>query len=132
MSVKVAVAVGELLDKITILEIKASRLTDRKRVGNVEKELAGLKLAWSDSSYARFDIADDLAALKRINERLWEIEDQIRDKEGVGSFDAEFVELARSVYVCNDERAAIKRRVNEQTGSELIEEKAYRDYAKGD
>jgi len=132
MSIKVAVAVGELLDKITILEIKASRLTDPASVKSVECELSGLRIAWSDSPYADIDVASELNALKAINERLWVIEDQIRDKDQVSCFDEQFIELAKAVYRCNDERAAIKRRLNEQTGSELREIKSYRGHAAGD
>ena len=91
-------------------------------------ELEALEQIWSASPYAAVDVASDVGALLAVNERLWTIEDDIRDKERAKSFDAEFVRLARAVYIENDERAAIKRRLNVKLGSSLIEEKSYADY----
>jgi hypothetical protein len=126
--IKVPISPGELLDKITILRIKSQRMSDPQKVQNVRVELAALQETWSSSAYARIDIAADIEALQTVNERLWVIEDDIRDKERAQSFDAEFIRLARAVYVENDERATIKRRINVTLGSSIIEEKSYRPY----
>ena len=126
--IKVPVSPGEMLDKITILRIKSARMTDPLKLRNVRLELEALQQTWTSSVYARADIAADEAALLAVNERLWIIEDDIREKERAQSFDARFIELARAVYFENDERAAIKRRINIRLGSGLIEEKSYRSY----
>jgi Family of unknown function (DUF6165) len=126
--IKVPISPGELLDKITILRIKSQRMTDPKKLANVRFELDALEETWKGSPYARIDIEKDVHALLAVNERLWTIEDDIRDKERAKSFDAEFIRLARAVYIENDERAAIKRRLNLTLGSGLVEEKSYRDY----
>ena len=126
--IKVPISPGELLDKITILRIKSQRMTDPAKLSNVRLELRALEETWSASAYARIDIAADIDALLRVNERLWVIEDDIRDKERAQAFDAEFVRLARAVYFENDERAAIKRRINVTLGSPIVEEKSYREY----
>ncbi len=124
----VPVSPGELLDKITILRIKASRMTDATKVANVRLELDLLEQTWRDSGAAIAAVAADEAALQRVNEALWDIEDDIRDKELAQQFDARFVELARAVYVTNDERAAIKKRINVALGSRIVEEKSYKPY----
>lgn len=129
MTIKVEVSVGEFLDKITILEIKSERIKDAAKLENVNKELKLLKDTWSQSEFANTDIADEMDRLKKINEKIWEIEDGIRDKERDRLFDEEFVELARSVYYSNDERAAIKKELNLKLGSGLVEEKSYSDYS---
>jgi hypothetical protein len=126
--IKVPISPGELLDKITILRIKSQRMSDPVKVSNVRLELRALEETWSASAYASIDIDADLRALLAVNERLWVIEDDIRDKERAQSFDAEFIRLARAVYFENDERAAIKRRINTTLGSSIIEEKSYREY----
>ena len=126
--INVPVSPGELLDKITILRIKSRRMTDPAKVANVRLELHALEETWSASEYARMDVAADVAALLAVNERLWVIEDDIRDKERAQAFDAEFIRLARAVYFENDERAAIKRRINTALGSGIVEEKSYRAY----
>jgi hypothetical protein len=124
----VPISPGELIDKITILEIKSQRMTDPAKLANVRTELAMLTHTWSDSAYAATDITADWNGLRDVNAQLWDIEDRIRDKERGALFDAEFIELARAVYVTNDERAAIKRRINTALGSVLVEEKSYADY----
>jgi Family of unknown function (DUF6165) len=129
--IKVPISPGELLDKITILRIKSQRMTDPAKVANVRLELRALEETWGASEYARIDVAADIAALLAVNERLWVIEDDIRDKERTQAFDAEFIRLARAVYFENDERAAIKRRINTALGSGIVEEKSYRDYRTG-
>jgi prophage tail gpP-like protein len=88
-----------------------------------------LQTQWKSSSYISINLDDQIDDLKKINECLWEIEDKIRLKENEQKFDAEFIALARSVYVTNDRRAEIKRLINSKTGSELVEEKSYRDYS---
>ena len=124
----VPVSPGELLDKITILRIKMARIQDAGKLANVKLELALLEATWRDGGAAAHDVAPDERALQDVNERLWDIEDRIRDKEARQTFDRDFIELARAVYMCNDERAAIKKRINMQLGSRLIEEKSYKQY----
>jgi len=124
----VPVSPGELLDKITILRIKVARIQDATKLANVKLELSLLEQTWKDSGAAAHDVALDERALEDVNGRLWDIEDRIRDKEAHQTFDREFIELARAVYICNDERAAIKKRINLQLGSRLIEEKSYKQY----
>jgi len=126
--IKVPVSPGELLDKITILRIKSARMRDAGKLANVRTELEALEQIWSASPYAAVDVASEVSALLAVNERLWTIEDDIRDKERAQTFDGDFVRLARAVYIENDERAAIKRRLNVKLGSSLIEEKSYADY----
>ena len=126
--ISVPVSPGELLDKITILRIKSSRMSDAQKLANVRVELKVLEETWGASPYAKSDIAADVHALLQVNERLWAIEDDIRDKERAQAFDSEFVRLARAVYFENDERAAIKRRLNLKLGSTIVEEKSYAAY----
>jgi hypothetical protein len=125
----VPISPGELLDKITILRIKAARMTDAAKVANVKHELALLEKTWRDSGAADANLGEDEANLTRVNEALWVIEDEIRDEERAGRFGAKFIELARAVYVTNDERAAIKKRINVALGSNIVEEKSYKPYA---
>jgi hypothetical protein len=119
---------GELLDKITILRIKSARMTDETKLRNVRTELEALEQTWRDSGAAIPAVAEDEAALQRVNEELWDIEDRIRDKERAGEFDAVFIDLARAVYVTNDERARFKKNINVTLGSRLVEEKSYQPY----
>ena len=122
---------GEMLDKITILRIKAARMSDPVKVANVKHELALLEKTWRDSGAAAVNIGDEEANLTRVNEKLWVIEDEIRDEEHAQRFGEKFIELARAVYVTNDERAAIKKRVNTKLGSTIVEEKSYKPYKAG-
>ena len=124
----VPISPGELLDKITILRIKSARMTDPAKLANVRHELAQLETTLRQSCAAIPEVSADEAALQRVNEALWDIEDEIRDQELAQAFDARFIELARAVYVTNDERAAIKKRVNTRLGSTIVEEKSYRPY----
>lgn len=124
----VPVSPGELLDKITILRIKSARMTDAAKLANVRHELTLLEQTWRASVPAGDAVADDERALQSVNERLWDVEDRLRDLEAEQRFDKDFIELARAVYVRNDERAAIKKRVNTRLGSKLVEEKSYRPY----
>jgi len=128
MSVLVPVSWGEIIDKITILEIKAERLTDAAKLANVTRELDELVQVREREFPAHAGLAALSAELKAINEALWVIEDDIRDCERAKDFGAKFVELARAVYVTNDQRAAVKRKVNDLLGSTLVEEKSYAPY----
>ncbi|MEM9304265.1 MAG: DUF6165 family protein [Pseudomonadota bacterium] len=124
----IPVAHGELIDKITILEIKSERISDPAKLENVNRELAELLAIWSPFEASNAGVADPRSRLKGVNEALWDIEDDIRLKEAARAFDEEFIRLARAVYVTNDRRAAIKREINEILGSKLVEEKSYEDY----
>ena len=124
----VPISPGELIDKITILEIKSARMSDAAKLKNVRTELALLNETWRASAYAATDISVEWTGLREVNAQLWDIEDRIRDKERDAKFDAEFIELARAVYVTNDERAEIKKRINTKLGSTLVEEKSYASY----
>jgi len=128
MLLTVQTAPGEFLDRLTILEIKAERIADPAKLANVRRELELLRATWAASPLAARDVAALVAELKRINEALWDIEDQVRRHEAERRFDAAFVELARSVYRTNDRRAAIKRELNLALGSELVDEKSYTEY----
>jgi hypothetical protein len=122
------VSYGELIDKVTILEIKSERMSDPAKLANVRDELQLLTSLWDADAASGTDIAAERAELKRVNEALWEIEDEIRVKERDQAFDARFIELARAVYRTNDKRAAVKRGINLKLGSRLVEEKSYQDY----
>jgi hypothetical protein len=124
----VPVSWGELLDKIAILEIKRRRLRTPSAVANAERELAALNPALTMLEPAPVGLAGLRTALAEVNQRLWEIEDQIREKDAQGDFGAEFVALARSVYRENDERGRIKRAINTLLQSTLMEEKQYSAY----
>ena len=126
----VPISPGELIDKITILEIKSARMTDAAKLHNVRTELSLLNETWRASEFSKVDIGPEWTGLRDVNGQLWDIEDEIRDKERASEFDGRFIELARAVYVTNDERAAIKRRINVKLGSALVEEKSYREYKK--
>jgi len=127
--ISVPVSFGELIDKLTILEIKSERIADPAKVANVRDERDLLNATWNANPASRTDISVERAELKRINEALWEIEDEIRLKEKAQAFDTRFIELARAVYHTNDRRAAVKRAINEKLGSRLVEEKSYQDYS---
>ena len=127
-AILVPLSPGELLDKITILRIKSARIEDAGKLGNVRRELALLEQNWRQSIPAGAALADDEAALQRVNTELWDIEDRIRSHEAQQRFDAGFIELARAVYLRNDERAAIKQRINVKLNSAIVEEKSYQPY----
>jgi transcriptional regulator of nitric oxide reductase len=128
-NIHVPVSPGEVLDKITILEIKSERMTDPEKVANVRVELALLQETWAEAVTEDAVIRRLHDELKEINEALWEIEDDIRDKERVKEFDERFIELARAVYFTNDRRSKVKKDLNLHLGSEIIEEKSYQDYS---
>jgi hypothetical protein len=124
----VPVSFGELLDKIAILQIKSERMTDPAKLANVRKELEALERTWMTHPAAGGDIVRLRADLKAVNERLWVIEDDIRNEERAQRFGDEFIRLARAVYFENDERARIKKDINVALGSAYVEEKSYQDY----
>ena len=126
--ISVPVSPGELVDKITILEIKAERITDAEKLRNVNIELDLLTRTWEAASVEADEVLSLRETLKGINEALWDIEDQIRAKESSQEFDQEFIDLARSVYVQNDQRAAAKKQINVLLGSKIKEEKSYVEY----
>ena len=128
MSILVPLSAGELLDKITILRIKAVRIEEPSKLANVRHELNLLERTWRDAFGSSAALDGEEAELERVNGTLWEIEDRIREHEARGVFDAAFIELARAVYQRNDERAAIKRRINLKLNSPILEEKSYRPY----
>jgi hypothetical protein len=128
MSVIVAVSWGELIDKISILEIKRERLKNPAQLANVDREYRSLCETRDAAMPADVDIAESVTSIRAVNEELWEIEDDIRDCERDKNFGPRFVELARAVYRTNDRRAALKREINDALGSELVEEKSYADY----
>ena len=128
-NIHVPVSPGEVLDKITILEIKSERMSDPAKVVNVRIELALLQETWANSVSSDEVIQGLHDQLKQINEALWEIEDDIRDKEREKEFDARFIELARQVYFTNDRRSQVKKELNLHLGSQIVEEKSYHDYS---
>lgn len=128
MSILVEISYGELIDKITILEIKAARISDPLKLQNIQNELMLLEAALKSRIQLGARVKDLTNTLRSINSRLWEVEDRLREKERVKIFDEEFVELARSVYFTNDERARIKRELNEILRSGMVEEKSYQSY----
>ncbi|OFX10983.1 MAG: hypothetical protein A2516_04550, partial [Alphaproteobacteria bacterium RIFOXYD12_FULL_60_8] len=126
--ITVEIAPGELIDKITILEIKTERMSDPAKLVNVRVELDTLK----DALHAAVPSSGELTRLSRelksVNEALWDIEDDIRDCERATDFGEAFIRLARAVYITNDRRAALKRQINDLLGSRIIEEKSYAAY----
>ena len=128
---KIEISNGEILDKLSILEIKIDNITDELKLNNVKREHSTLKETlgdppWATHVFREYGFYDQL---KEINEQLWVIEDSIRLKEKAQEFDSEFISLARSVYETNDKRAEMKKEINIYTGSSLIEEKSYEDYS---
>jgi len=130
VSLLIPASVGELIDKITILEIKQQRILDPAKQQNIARELAALMqvVQQHQLGYPAGELAELGRELSAVNQQLWTIEDDIRECERQADFGARFVELARAVYHRNDERAVIKRRINHQCGSELVEEKSYAAY----
>jgi hypothetical protein len=124
----IPVSWGELFDKVTILQIKSERMQDEDKLANVRRELAELEKVLQTAGTLAPDVVSAMDGLRIANAKLWDIEDDIRDCERDKRFDAEFVRLARAVYYTNDERAALKKRINLLLGSELVEEKSYASY----
>lgn len=128
-SLMIEVGAGELIDKITILKIKLDRMTDAAKLKNVKYELDVLSRA-REENLTQSDELDRLEdALRKVNEALWVIEDDIRACEAARDFGQKFIELARSVYIQNDKRAAIKKSINELCGSSIVEEKSYTEFS---
>lgn len=127
-SVGIQISPGELIDKITILAIKCERMTDQDKLRNVRAERALLEASLAETRAASAELDGLSAELKEVNERLWEIEDEIRLCEAAEDFGPRFVELARGVYRNNDRRAELKRRINQSLGSQIQEEKSYQPY----
>ena len=126
---KIEVSNGEILDKITILLIKSKKITDQTKLKNINNELNELVPFLDIVGYkTNVTVYDLVTELEIVNEKLWVVEDKLRDKERSKQFDEEFIQLARSVYFTNDERARIKKRLNEVTYSKLVEEKSYQKY----
>ena len=122
---KIQVSVGEIVDKLSILQIKTSLINDEEKLKNVKNEYDYLyNIVFNEMKIEQSDFFDMVS----INQKLWKIEDDIRDKERDKNFDSEFVELARAVYVTNDKRAEVKKGINFKYGSEFVEEKSYSDY----
>lgn len=128
MLVQVPVSWGEMLDKITILEIKSEQIKDAGKLMNIRRELEELCRTRDELIVMPDEVKAMVAELKHINQKLWVVEDDLRDCERKKDFGAKFVELARAVYYTNDERAAVKREINDALGSALIEEKSYAAY----
>jgi len=128
MSVMIEVSVGELIDKITILEIKSERISDPGKLRNVRRELELLQGVRGETIQSGDALNTLSRELRAVNEQLWDIEDRIRERERIRNFDALFIELARSVYRINDRRAELKHRINSLLGSNIVEEKSYQPY----
>ena len=129
MVISVPISWGDLVDKITILEIKMDRIHDEKKRENIDKELQALKIVFDQGCKSPEKIKQVKAKLRAVNEQLWDIEDDIRKCEKEKDFSQRFIDLARSVYMTNDRRAALKREINIILKSKLIEEKSYEDYS---
>jgi len=129
MNLNVPVSVGEVVDKVTILEIKSERIADEAKLANIRAELAQLRPLVSGGVFDSAEVTALFDGLRAVNGALWDIEDNIRAEEAAGRFGDRFVELARAVYVTNDRRAELKKKINLATGSDLVEEKSYEDYS---
>lgn len=127
-TIDVPLAPGELVDKITILEIKTERIKDPAKLQNVRRELEILRAVHERHRVGTAETIRLGKSLKSVNETLWDLEDQIRDFERDDDFGAGFIDVARKIYRTNDERAALKRDINVHLGSNIVEEKSYADY----
>jgi len=128
MKIKTQISVGELLDKISILKIKSKRIEDKEKLINIRLELESLTKISEKKLNSYKSLTLRLNDLIKVNSLLWDIEDNIREKENKNEFDEEFINLARSVYFTNDKRFEIKKLINEESGSEFKEEKSYKKY----
>jgi hypothetical protein len=124
----VPISVGELLDKITILEIKSERIKNPDQIENIVRELGALRAVRLGDGIDQAMLQRLAAELKRVNAKLWDVEDAIRECDARGDFGEKFIELARAVYRLNDERARLKQAINRASGSRLVEEKAYKSF----
>ena len=132
MLLNVPVSVGEVVDKVTILEIKSARITDPVKLKNITAELDSLRPLVSGGVFDSDEVVALSDALRAVNSELWDIEDDIRAEDAAGRFGERFIELARAVYVTNDRRAELKKRINLATGSALVEEKSYESHSNDD
>ena len=128
-NLKVPISLGELIDKITILRIKSNKINSNEAQKNIKLELEKLEHILNETMLINTNLKNFETKLSKINQSLWDIEDQLREKEKEKKFDKKFISLARMVYYKNDERAKIKRMINKNFGSELIEEKSYTQYS---
>ena len=128
MEVNIPVSLGELLDKISILEIKNKKILDDTKLVNIKKELSGLRQVLESSNINLSEINDLYEELYKINLTLWDIEDSIRILEKNESFEQEFIDFARKVYITNDKRFEVKNKINKTFNSKYVEEKSYEDY----
>ena len=128
MTLLTPVSPGEVIDKITILQIKYEKINNKNKLKNIKNELNLLLPLINKKKYETLEIQNLMKNLKKVNHALWNIEDNIREKENFKEFDNEFIELARSVYKTNDKRAEIKKKINLLTKSDIIEEKSYKKY----
>ena len=128
-NVKIPISLGELIDKITILKIKSNKINSNEAQKNIRLELEKLEHILNTKISININLKNFEIKLSKINQTLWDIEDQLREKEREKKFDKKFISLARMVYYKNDERAKIKRMINKSFGSELIEEKSYTQYS---
>tara|TARA_B100000315_G_C14446173_1_gene526901 strand:+ start:348 stop:743 length:396 start_codon:yes stop_codon:yes gene_type:complete len=127
-NIEIPTSIGELIDKITILEIKTENITDKAKLKNVQNELQALQTIQKNQIPQSTELTTLTDALKKVNLALWDIEDKIRECEQNNAFDTTFIELARSVYITNDKRAQLKKDINLHTGSTYVEEKSYENY----
>ena len=128
-NLKIPISLGELIDKITILRIKSNKINSNEAQKNIRLELEKLEHILNTKMSINTKLKNFEIKLSKINQTLWDIEDQLREKEREKKFDKKFISLARMVYYKNDERAKIKRMINKSFGSELIEEKSYTQYS---
>ncbi|MBC8442784.1 MAG: hypothetical protein H8D80_01200 [Proteobacteria bacterium] len=128
-TMKVEVSNGEIVDKLTILRIKEKRIGDAGKLSNIKNEIEYLVPCLKEMGIE--ETSNDVVNLLKINIELWDVEDDIREQERIGNFGDKFIELARSVYVLNDQRAKYKKTINKITGSTLVEEKSYKEYTNG-
>ena len=128
MRIEIPVSFGELIDKLTILEIKKSKITDNEKLKNIQLEFELLNKKYQTKLKDAKELQVFYDALLEVNHKLWKIEDKIRIKESLKEFDEDFIELARSVYKVNDERSLIKREINLKYNSGIVEEKSYEKY----
>lgn len=128
MNIYIEISIGEYFDKVTILEIKKDKIHSKEQLVNIIRELDYLNNKLDEFPFSRNQVEDEIIDLREVNEKLWLIEDEIREKESQKTFDQSFIDLARAVYITNDKRSEIKRTINLKLGSDFVEEKSYEDY----
>ena len=129
---KVELPLGDVIDKISILQIKSERISDPKKLQNIKKELTVLRNAWKQTSHPDVGQLPEWSNLLDVNGKLWDVEDELRRLEALQNFGADFITKARSVYFLNDNRAQLKKSINISLGSTLVEEKSYTNYGSGE